>query len=154
MSHIFTWCLSWCLKKSKSYVPTSLPRRSHLNRLLQDFSPKDASMILQFRTGHVNIPSYKLRINSHMLHRCTCGHIESTFHILLFCWIYDDLRKELRANIQRSVGKFKWSPKILLDCPLTIHHTVHYLKKCLKRRLTLTHISSPVTIPCHPRSTP
>lgn len=133
------WGVTWSYLKSQSQVTLSLPSLGHLNKIHKDLSLTESCIISQFRSGHTKflLSSNRYSKDRHNIY-CQCGKIETTEHLLMECWLYADLRKQLRINIRNAIGSCKWSPRTLLDNPSTILLTLNFIKTTMKRRKELS----------------
>jgi ribonuclease HI len=133
------WGITWSYLKSQSQVTLSLPSLGHLNKIHKDLSLIESCIVSQFRSGHTKflLSSNRYGKDSHNIY-CQCGQIETTEHLLMKCWLYNDLRKQLRIDIRNAIGSCKWSPRVLLDNPSTIFLTLNFIKTTMKRRKELS----------------
>lgn len=131
------WKQRWEVIKSQSYLMAELPSPNFTSRLCRDLSLKESSMITQWRSGHTKLNAVLFRFRKVPSNRCYCGQKESAEHVLLHCWLYEDIRSNHRPSILHAIGQRKeaqLSVDILLNCPQTIFQSLHYIRAIMERR--------------------
>jgi ribonuclease HI len=134
------WSHRWMTCKSHNYFVSHLPSTTHVSSLCENFSLANASTFVQFRAGHTRLNQTLFRFRKAKSANCACGEIESTQHVLLHCWIYEDIRRNYRGAILGLIGRPSYanlSMELLLDCRKTSFQSLHLINAILNRRKAL-----------------
>jgi hypothetical protein len=108
---------------------SALPRQ-HTRKLYNTFNRREASVLVQLRTGMIGLNRYLHRISATESGQCMCGQaMESIQHFLFQCTKWDMLRMQMlqqtetkRANLSYFLGgKAKsdskdWTPDLNAVC--------------------------------------
>ena len=133
------WIKRWEEERSPSYFSQDLPTPTHVAKIKKDLSIAEISILSQFRCGRIeNGYSLAGSLNSSLPNRtCKCGAPETVKHILLYCWIYHDIRKKLKGSIFKLTGYRRLNLKIILDNVKTSILTARFLLSVVSRRKSL-----------------
>lgn len=85
-------------------------------------SVQGEKIVSQLRTGYVRLHEYLNKINVVQSNLCQCGQIESVYHYLLDCPLYEDAREQMRRNLFESCGLTQLDLSILLDASKDDHY--------------------------------
>ena len=133
------WKERWRSPKPSSYFSDELPSLSHLLNIRKKLSIEECAMLSQFRCCRIDKQSsISINQNSSLPNStCKCGAIETLKHILFSCWIYQDLRKQIKDEIFTMTGYRRISLKILLDDARMTPISSQYLISIYKRRKSI-----------------
>jgi ribonuclease HI len=134
------WASEYEQCRSRSHVAEQLPTRSQINTIYSDLTLRQSSIIAQYRSGHTDLNSTKMRFYppTHPKHqsqcRCCGASVETREHVLFDCPTLDDLRKDLHQSMIEHLGAPTYSIQIILDNPMIIKSVAEFLSGALARR--------------------
>jgi ribonuclease HI len=130
-----SWTADWDAMESDNYVPSQLPTPADIQDLHRGLSIAESSALAQFRSGHTALSWSRSRFRRTPLPHCACGATETTFHFIVQCPNYDDLRFTLKAELQQAGASSILDVESVLDNAKSRPASAKFLAAALRRRL-------------------